>query len=102
MYKSSNFLWFLQVNDEKLVKDWTSKVGQQISCPAIVCSATEQYATVINEKVRDFKCTEKNSILSILAEIRGCTIIIIIILYFRREGTTCIHSVHSKMKENRH
>ena len=26
-------------------------------------------------------------------------IIIIIILYFRGEGTTCIHSVHSKMKE---
>ncbi|KAK2157573.1 hypothetical protein NP493_1865g00025 [Ridgeia piscesae] len=41
----------LDVNDQKPVKDWTAKGGQQLSCPAIFCPATGQYATVINEKI---------------------------------------------------
>ncbi|KAI0218318.1 Nucleolar protein 11-like [Lamellibrachia satsuma] len=39
----------VDVNDQKPVKDWTTKGGQQLSCPAIFCLTTGQYATVINE-----------------------------------------------------
>ena len=41
----------MQVGDQKLIADWLSKTGQELTCPAVKLPISSQFAVIINSQV---------------------------------------------------